>query len=240
MWAILDSKDEEAYYHLLRIIKDIISQSHSLLWNLSSVTLDFEQALLNAFGRVFPETHIIGCLFHFKQALYREAQSLGLTKVGSQEETSILISKLGSLSWQDNFDSVEKKLEEISQFYEDTEHFRLVSYYKNCWLPRLKSGTIDYSQVEDNFRANSVIEQYNRHVKDCLPRCSSWPKFLQFLVDEEASYVSESFLAEQKGQIQQKSINFGKTFLPKPLKSVKKKVKDKNDENQPKEEIEKQ
>jgi len=69
MWAILDSKDEEAYYHLLRIIKDIISQSHSLLWNLSSVTLDFEQALLNAFRRVFPETHIIGCLFHFKQAL---------------------------------------------------------------------------------------------------------------------------------------------------------------------------
>jgi len=45
---------------------------------------------------------IIARLLQFKQALYREAKFLGLTKVNSQEETSILIRNLGSLSWQDN------------------------------------------------------------------------------------------------------------------------------------------
>ena len=222
MWSILDSKDEEAYYHTLRITKEIVSQCNTLSWTLPSVTLDFEQALINAFQRVFPETRIIGCLFHFKQALYREAQSQGLTKAEVKEETNTLVSRLGSLSWKGSSILVQKELEELEKHYEDSEHFKLISYYKNCWFDRLESGAIDYSNVEDEFRANSVLEQYNCHVKDCLPRCSSWPKFLQFLVEEEADYVNESFLAEQKGQVQSKSVNFGKVYQPKAFKVIKK------------------
>ena len=155
LWAILDSKEEESYYQAFRIIKDIASNSGRLDWNLTSITLDFEPGLINGFKRVFLETRVIGCLFHFKQALYREAKIQGLTI---------------------------DKLKETSN----------------------------------------------------LPRSPSWPKFLEFLLCEEESYVKESFLAEQKGQTLSKSVNFGKVYLPKPLHQKRVKVMQNKDQRTPK------
>jgi len=163
------------------IVKNILSSSNTLCWNLPSVTIDFERVLVKAFSQVFEETRIIGCLFHFKQALYREAQQQGLAKNELKEETKNLISLLGSLSWIGNMDNVEKELQAIENKYKQTKHNILVQYYKNLWLDKLKSGFIDYSDVEDEFRANSILEQYNKHIKDKLPRGPSWPKFIDFL-----------------------------------------------------------
>jgi len=227
MWAILNTKDEESYYQTFRIIKDIVSSSGALNWNLTSITLDFETGLFNGFQRVFPNTRIIGCLFHFKQALFREAQVLGLTTNELKSEAINLISLLGSLSWLGDIKAAEKQLDKLEKEKKNTKYIKLVEYYKDSWLDRLKSGLINYSSVEDELRANSVLEQYNCHVKDSLPRNSSWPKLIDFLQKEEADYVRESFLAEQKGEIQVKSLNHGKTYLPKPLKKTKRKLKNK-------------
>ena len=58
MWALLNTKDEEAYYHLFKVIKDIVSVNNSINWNLSSITLDFEVGLHNGFKAHFSETRI--------------------------------------------------------------------------------------------------------------------------------------------------------------------------------------
>ena len=34
MWAVLSTKDEEGYYHLFRVIKDIVSENNSNNWKL--------------------------------------------------------------------------------------------------------------------------------------------------------------------------------------------------------------
>ena len=218
LWVLLDSKDEEAYFHAFQEIKNVVSASDTLQWNLSSITIDFEVGLLNAMGQVFPNTRLVGCLFHFKQALYRETQCLGLTTQELKEECQLLVSRLGSLSWKDNLKNIEQELDFIKKRYESTKYMNLLQYYLKNWLPRLKSGLIDYSNLEDTFRANSVLEQYNSHVKDSLPRNPSWPKFVGFLAEEEGNYVNEVFMAEQRGQINVKSVNFGQTYLPKVLK----------------------
>ena len=57
---------------------------------------------------------------------------------------------------------------------------KLVDYYSKCWLNKLQSGLIDYSDTDDNFRANSALEGYNGPVKDNLPRWPSWAKLLNF------------------------------------------------------------
>ena len=130
---------------------------------------------------------------------------------------------LGSLSWHTNINSVRKRLNEITKKYDNTAYSKLIKYYTDNWLERLVSGSIDYSDVEDELRANSVLENYNRHVKDNLPRAAGWPKFIDFLRSEEAAYVDESFSLEQRGQIALKSVNLGKTYLPKALKDSKQK-----------------
>ena len=74
MWALLNSKELECYYHFFRTLKDIVNPNNSLNWSLSSITLDFEHALIHGFTQNFEGVRIIGCLFHFKQALWRHAQ----------------------------------------------------------------------------------------------------------------------------------------------------------------------
>jgi len=161
-------------------------------------------------------------LFHFKQALFREAQSEGFMKKELKELTQNIISELGKLCWLDDLSVIENEFTKIRTKYEKTKHKSLIDYYQKNWLPRLKLGLINYSDIEDHQRANSVIEKYNCHIKDSLPRSPSWPKFVEFLTKEEANYVKESFNAEQLGKVSVKSINFSKTYLPKPLKNKKK------------------
>ena len=234
-WILLGSKDEETYYQMFRTLKDIAGASGTLEWTLSSATLDFEVALINSFVRVFTDTRVIGCLFHFKQALYREAQNKGLTTDDLIEETQRVISSLGALSWKGNLDVIDKELRQIQDKYKETKHIVLVDYYSNNWLTRLKSGFIDYSSVDDNLRANSVLESYNCHVKNSLPRSPSWPKFLEFLISEEAKYVTDSFQLEQRGETSIQSVNFGQIYLPKAVKRIvaKKKKADKDEKELP-------
>lgn len=217
LWGLLSSKEEDCYMELFRIIKNLITSLSTVKCELSNVTLDFEPGLMNGFAVVFPDVRIIGCLFHFKQALFREAQQQRLTTQERMDKTKEIISLLGSLCWNGDIKLVQKKFNEMERIEEDSEYIGLIEYYKKNWLPRLKSGLIDYSNTEDNFRSNSVIEQYNAHIKNSLTRSSSWPKFVNFLVDEESKYVQSSFNAEQKGESAVKSINFGKASIPQNL-----------------------
>jgi len=135
--------------------------------------------------------------------------------------TQTLITELGALSWLNNLQAITQEFIQIQENYQDTKYKNLVEYYNKNWLPRLKTGMIDYSGIEDQFRANSVLEKYNSHIKDNLPRSPSWPKFIDFLIKEEAEYVKEAFNCEQRGQISVKSQNFGKAYKPKTLKKKK-------------------
>ena len=233
-WILVNNKDEETYYYMFNTLKDIVGASGTLKWFLSSVTLDFEAALLQSFSQIFENTKIIGCLFHFKQALFREAQSQGLTKSEMKEGTQILIQRLGALSWKGNTSIAKEEIKNLKKQYQNTQYNNLILYYENNWFPKLECGLIDYSHIDDEFRANSVLEKYNCHIKDSLPRCPNWPKFIDFLVSEEAKYVQEAFLNEQKGLASIKSTNFGQTYLPKSLKVKKstKKTGKANDSNE--------
>ncbi|EGZ27081.1 hypothetical protein PHYSODRAFT_475293 [Phytophthora sojae] len=44
------------------------------------IACDFEQARMNAVKHQFPRAKVIGCLFHFKQALRRKMRKLGITE----------------------------------------------------------------------------------------------------------------------------------------------------------------
>ena len=45
-----------------------------------TIGVDFEQAFINALRECFPNAKIIGCLFHWKQAIRRKMIGLGIPK----------------------------------------------------------------------------------------------------------------------------------------------------------------
>jgi hypothetical protein len=64
---LLDSKEEWAYWLALN---EVLIQSELKL-DPAFVHCDFELALINAVTQQFPNAKIVGCLFHWKQALRR-------------------------------------------------------------------------------------------------------------------------------------------------------------------------
>jgi hypothetical protein len=67
-FILLQSKFQATYYHALQ--QPINSSEWT--FSASSVTCDFEKGLLGAVKEQFPEAPVIGCNFHWKQAIRRK------------------------------------------------------------------------------------------------------------------------------------------------------------------------
>ena len=73
IYGLLSDKKEETYNTLFLQLKTL-----KIGLNPSHISVDFEQAGINAFRANFPVTTIDGCFFHFSQNLYRKVQSGGM------------------------------------------------------------------------------------------------------------------------------------------------------------------
>ncbi|KAK3744787.1 hypothetical protein QZH41_014782, partial [Actinostola sp. cb2023] len=50
------------------------------------VVLDFEKAMWSALKETLPDANIMGCVFHWTQAVWRKVQELGLATVYSEDD----------------------------------------------------------------------------------------------------------------------------------------------------------
>jgi len=223
VFGIINCKEEDAYFIFLKQLKDIITEFGAFDWGLEYATLDFEEGLQEAFKRIFPKARIIGCLFHYRQALYRQAQSRRLTTEAKKKETQELIDQLSALSWLDSNTQFKEKLNLIKTKYKNFSQYEdFLAYFEKHWYPRFESGQILYSNKEDVYRSNSVLESYNNHIKNILPRSPTWPQFLEFIKAEDKKYSEDAIFSELKAKVNNKSRNFGKAFKPLGTKKRKK------------------
>ncbi|OWZ17038.1 hypothetical protein PHMEG_0009072 [Phytophthora megakarya] len=72
VYLLLEAKDELSYWHGLHWIHEPGQKQMSPC----SVTCDFEAALIKGIRDQFPETPLISCLFHWKQAIHRNQVDL--------------------------------------------------------------------------------------------------------------------------------------------------------------------
>ena len=76
VYALLPNKSEKTYSRMIELISPSIPDaSHS------RILLDFEQAPMNAFQKIFPSAQMSGCKFHLCQSFNRRINELGLKKV---------------------------------------------------------------------------------------------------------------------------------------------------------------
>ena len=82
------------YSKALDSVRNIITSNNNIEINLKSVTLDFERGLNNSFIKYFPNIHIVGCLYHYKQILLRKLKKYGLYDKSHKNISNEILKKL--------------------------------------------------------------------------------------------------------------------------------------------------
>ncbi len=72
LYILMTNKSQKMYWNALELIFKLSGRRA----NPKTTMCDFEQALLNTIGGMFPYSKIIGCFFHWKQAICRKLISL--------------------------------------------------------------------------------------------------------------------------------------------------------------------
>ena len=67
--------------------------------NPTSISVDFERAAINHIRKIFPDTIVYGCFFHFGQCLWRKIQSLGLQSWYTETSNALIIKQFQALAF---------------------------------------------------------------------------------------------------------------------------------------------
>ena len=77
--VLINNKNQESYKLMLSAIKRFMLK-HKLSCKPESFSVDFEAGIIGALELHYPNALILGCYFHYCQAVYRKVQELGLAK----------------------------------------------------------------------------------------------------------------------------------------------------------------
>ena len=206
------------YKEALSALKTIIqeNETYNKRNRLKYCTLDFEQALHSQFSQIFLEVKIIGCFFHFSQALERYAKKVHLDM--KQQETLDLIQYMKDLCW---LDVTESNLEEISEkLYDRIIEFKLfVDYFLKQWIPLICNGVLDFKKIDQQYRTNSSIESYNNNLKRKIPMNVDFVSFIGHLKKEEQDSCKNLYFHERRGESFVSSVH-KKNPLKRPIDDI--------------------
>jgi hypothetical protein len=155
-YVLMQSKRKDAYIWALQ---NIISISD---WNIfaKSVTCDFEQGLIAGVHHNFKEAQIIGCSFHWKQALRRRLIDFGIDKevISTLMDENGLINLLSVVPpeelWTKTIPYIRSKFPEAPY---QAQFTRFWNYFKSTWI----DGKI--YDVEVNSKLYTIL--FNFHNK---------------------------------------------------------------------------
>ncbi|XP_064467768.1 uncharacterized protein LOC135378621 [Ornithodoros turicata] len=95
VYALMTHKTTTAYITLLTALKNECGHENQP----DVVVLDFEQAAINAFQDVFPNTVVRGCFFHLSQCIYRKVQNVGLQELyAADPDISLKVKMIAALA----------------------------------------------------------------------------------------------------------------------------------------------
>ncbi|CAN0061560.1 unnamed protein product, partial [Heterosigma akashiwo] len=170
-YILMSHKSEDDYTMALQ------SFISAMNWNLNvlSISVDFEKALIKAVKMQFREAFIMGCLFHFKQAIRRRLLKLGVSK--SKVKESMV--RGGPVDWLTvmPLDEIEEKgiafvkaNFDCRKFSSEFEAFW--GYFRDEWLGRTDPHTWNLTvalsceeplkAMVTRFRTNNALERFNR------------------------------------------------------------------------------
>ena len=187
-FILMSNKTEILYTMIFKSIINILTQHNIYKLSINTITTDTEIALINAIKTNFPNTQRIGCWFHLKQDLLREAKALGLLNKNNDKinpETTIeVIKQLAMLPLEYNGDInyLKNKLNIIISQY--PKYYNMIeNYFLDVKLKYFIDGSYNYNVFPPDIRSNSILERYNKIIKTELgsKRNCNWVIFLNIL-----------------------------------------------------------
>jgi hypothetical protein len=174
VYALLPDKEGTTYLKMWNQIKALVTFQDGLP---TSIMSDFEKAVLNTMGTVFPEAAIRGCNFHQKQAIRRNIQAKGLQSfLNHSAKFMYFVKMVYGLAFVppdqvgDIFDTVlmdyldsHRQEEGFDDFAEELEDF--VSYLQRTWI--------------------GLVAGRNRTRRQPMFAVSTWNKFQDILSDQQ-------------------------------------------------------
>ncbi|XP_032690403.1 uncharacterized protein LOC116853433 [Odontomachus brunneus] len=134
-----------------------------------TVMSDFEKAEKPALHTVFPSAKIIGCFFHYSQALVRNAGKHGILKDDGYESGLSAIKLLKSLAFLPK-KLIEEGFELISKIiFKDCPYLQsFFNYYKKTWIDNFKPDS--FCVFQEIYRTNNVSKKHNRELRENLKK----------------------------------------------------------------------
>jgi hypothetical protein len=161
---LISNQRQTTYEKVLSITKALILLGGPSDMIPKAIVVDFEQGLMNAVEKIFPNSKIVGCIFHFVQALWRYASGIGLRVADIKKETKSVVSALTLLIFV-------PKQRVLTFFAKIKEHFSNVvfapffDYFDRFWMREnmidrwnLTGAPLDLTEIK---RTNNCVESFH-------------------------------------------------------------------------------
>ncbi|KUF90247.1 hypothetical protein AM588_10002807 [Phytophthora nicotianae] len=168
-------KTSQVYEHLLHSI--FVSSKKKLAP--AHVVRDFEYALIKVVKTQFPDSTIVGCLFHFKQALRRKMLKLKITE--AEVNLAMIDGCIDRLTVIRRLDIVFRGIPDVRRMikrscgyqgiqYSKDKWTKFWKYFKTTWIKKIVPAWWNTNGLGKDIvnRTNNPLERYNRTLNDAF------------------------------------------------------------------------
>ena len=187
LFVLMSSKRKHDYKKVLKKVLRMLPTTPSV----EQVTADFETAVWGAFRKVLPEVQLLGCAFHWNQALWRKVQELGLqTAYMRDRATNGYIRRLMALPFLPH-ETIAATLDNLKPEAITEPLQQLVSYIEENWIRSTVWPPKCWSVFMQSIRTNNDIEGWHHGLnRRAAGRCGLPLYMFVALLHKEARLVS--------------------------------------------------
>ncbi|XP_078533371.1 uncharacterized protein LOC144819280 [Lissotriton helveticus] len=222
VYSLLPDKQSATYTEFLTVIKEKTSGKSP-----RKIIIDFELTMINVINKLYVDTQIQGCFFHFSQAYWRKLQKTSLvTDYCSDSKLQFELKKLTALCFvpPESVDEYYTAISESEYYVENEEKLAsLLNYFEDTWIGHLSrsgrrrkprfhvEGWNCYSTcLEGGAKTNNAIEGWHNSFSHTIGK--HHPNFYSFL---KTLKKEQSFQETRLAQALTGSLN------PRPSKQAK-------------------
>lgn len=172
LYILIDSKDELSYNNALHWVK----VQCRLNIKPQTITCDFEKGLIKAIQKQFPNTTILGCLFHFKQAIRRKLLALRIPT--TQVNKAMEFGKIDLLTILPPDEIITYGIPYLRSIIDENDNVHkwnlFWQYFYRTWITNfpIKLWDINHAITQEISivnRTNNPLEVYNRMFASQFP-----------------------------------------------------------------------